>query len=382
MISFPRGFRGSAVTAGLKASGKSDLALIVNEGRARSAAGVFTKNRIKAAPVVWSQQVVRDGSVDAVLLNSGGANACTGAEGFSDTHRCAELVAERLSISSSDVAICSTGLIGERLPMELMENGITEAIRGFSDSDVESVAHAIMTTDSVAKLASFQGPGWSIVGIAKGAGMLAPSLATMLVVVMTDAKIPSDEADPILREATYRTFERIDSDGCMSTNDTVLLLASGESDSEVSMEHFTQALIKVCDQLARGLIADAEGHTKIIEIQVVEADSESDAIEVGRAIARNNLVKCAINGQDPNWGRILAAIGTTNARFDPNGVDVSINGIEVCSSSAPGQSRELVEMIGKLVQIKVNLNTGLEGATIWTNDLSAMYVHENSAYST
>lgn len=382
MISYPKGFKGSAGTAGLKASGKSDLALIVNEGPEQSAAAVFTKNKIKAAPVLWSQQVIKDGQVSAVLLNSGGANACTGPEGFADSHRCAELVAEGLSISASDVFLCSTGLIGERLPMDLMANGIARSFETFETTDVELAARAIMTTDSVPKIAAFQGDGWSIAGIAKGAGMLAPSLATMLVVVMTDANLSSNDLDPILREVTYRTFDRIDSDGCMSTNDTVLLMSSGGSGLSPAKDEFTAALTTVCDELAKGLIADAEGHTKVVEILVSGADSESDALEIGRSVARNNLLKCAINGEDPNWGRILAAIGTTSARFDPMNIDVSINGVKVCRASGLGDSRDLVDMSGKYVQIDIELNSGDESARVWTNDLSAMYVHENSAYST
>ena len=382
MITFPRGFKGSAVTAGLKASGNSDLALIVNEGAKKTAAAVFTKNKIKAAPVLWSQQVIKGGVVSAVLLNSGGANACTGPEGFADSHRCAEIVASGLSLSASEVMICSTGLIGERLPMDLMLSGIEASVTNFRDDDVEPVARAIMTTDSVPKIASFEGEGWRIVGVAKGAGMLAPSLATMLVVLMTDAIVESRDADPILRETTYRTFDRIDSDGCMSTNDTVLLMSSGDSGITPTKSEFTAALIEVCNQLAKDLISDAEGHTKIVEIVVAGADSESDALEVGRAVARNNLLKCAINGEDPNWGRILAAVGTTSARFDPLDLDVAINRIQVCRSSGLGQDRKLVDMSGKHVLIEIDLKSGLESATVWTNDLSAMYVHENSAYST
>lgn len=382
MIGYPKGFKGSAVTAGLKASGKSDLALIVNEGPERIAAAVFTKNQVKAAPVLWSQQVIKGGSVSAVLLNSGGANACTGPEGFADTHRSAEAVAEKLSLSSSEVFICSTGLIGERLPMDLIEHGISASISRLTREDIELAARAIMTTDSVPKTAMHQGNGWSVVGMAKGAGMLAPSLATMLVVVMTDAKLDPVTADQVLREATYQTFDRIDSDGCTSTNDSVLLMASGASGIAPSKTDFLSALIAVCDELARSLIADAEGHTKIVQIIVNGADSESDAIEVGRSVARNNLLKCAINGEDPNWGRILAAVGTTSARFDPLDVDVSINGILVCKSSSPGGDRNLVDMKGKEVEILIDLKVGADSATIWTNDLSAMYVHENSAYST
>lgn len=382
MTTFPRGFRGAAVTAGLKSSGKSDLALIVNDGQSRTATAVFTKNKVQAAPVLWSQQVIKDGQVSAVLLNSGGANACTGPEGFADTHRCAELVATSLELSASDVFICSTGLIGVRLPMDRMESGITKASRSLVPGSVESVAKAIMTTDSIPKIASFEGSGWSITGIAKGAGMLAPSLATMLVVIMTDFHLEQGLAERILKETTRKTFDRIDSDGCMSTNDTVLLMSSGEASEPTSLEEFEAGLLRVCDSLARGLISDAEGHTKIVRIEVINASTESDALEVGRSIARNNLLKCAINGEDPNWGRILAAVGTTDAHFDPLDIDVAINGVKVCISSAPGDDRTGVDMSGKEVHIVVDLKSGNELATLWTNDLSAMYVHENSAYST
>ena len=382
MNHFPKGFRGSAVTAGLKSSGKSDLALIVNEGQSRSAAAVFTRNRIQAAPVLWSREVIKDGQVSAVILNSGGANACTGPEGFVDTHRSAEIVAESLNISASDVFVCSTGLIGVRLPMDRMESGIRQAAPSLDTGSVEPVARAMMTTDSVPKIASFEGAGWSITGVAKGAGMLAPSLATMLVVIMTDFPLDYLSADNLLREVTSKTFDRIDSDGCMSTNDTVLLMSSGEASTPPSLDEFKIGLLDVCDRLSRGLIADAEGHTKIVRIDVINARAEADAVEVGRSIARNNLLKCAINGEDPNWGRILAAVGTTDAYFDPLDVDVSINGVKVCISSAPGDDRSAVDMSGKEVAISVDLKSGSERATLWTNDLSAMYVHENSAYST
>lgn len=382
MIEFPRGFVGGACAAGLKSSGANDLALIVNQGDSKNGAAVFTRNRIKAAPVLWSQEVVKDGQISAVLLNSGGANACTGPEGFLTTHRSAETVARMLNLSASDVVVCSTGMIGVPLPLDLIESGIEKVHQEISDGDLIEVARAIMTTDSVPKMAEFQGDGWKIAGIAKGAGMLAPSLATMLVVIMTDAVIDSSRLDQLLREATERSFDRIDSDGCMSTNDTVLLMASGSSQREVDATTFLSGLVEVCDQLAQGLIADAEGHTKVVEIVIRQGASENDALEVGRAIARNNLLKCALNGEDPNWGRILAAIGTTSAQYDPLKIDVSINGVMVCRASAPGDSRDLVDMKSKSIRIEVDLNAGTDQATIWTNDLSAMYVHENSAYST
>ena len=382
MITFPQGFRGGAIAAGFKSSGADDLALIVNEGSERIGAAVFTKNRIQAAPVLWSRQVVADGEVSAVLLNSGGANACTGDQGFQDTHRSAELVAEQLQISASDVVVCSTGMIGIPLPMAKMESGIKAITSLLLSGDVEPIARAIMTTDSVPKMAEHLGNGWSIVGIAKGAGMLAPSLATMLVVIMTDVKLDGKTLDASLKRATEQTFDRIDSDGCMSTNDTVLLMTSGESLSSPSLDEFRKALTAVCQELALGLISDAEGHTKVIEIETCGAVTQEDALEVGRSIARNNLLKCAINGEDPNWGRILAAIGTSSAQFDPLSVDVSINGVKVCRNSSPGEPRERVDMSSKHVKISVDLKAGRESAVIWTNDLSAMYVHENSAYST
>ncbi len=382
MIAFPKGFRGAAIAAGLKSSGAPDLALIVNEGKRKLGAAVFTRNKIQAAPVLWSRQVVQDGEVAAVLLNSGGANACTGSQGFADTHRSAELVAEYLQISASDVVVCSTGMIGVPLPMKKMEDGISKVVQLLQPGEVEPVARAIMTTDSVPKMANYQGAGWSVVGVAKGAGMLAPSLATMLVVIMTDLSLDGETLDLSLRSTTEKTFDRIDSDGCMSTNDTVLLMSSGESSSSPSLDEFNRALTEVCQRLALDLISDAEGHTKVVEIEIAGAASEADALEVGRSVARNNLLKCAINGEDPNWGRILAAIGTTSAQFDPLNVDVSINGIKVCQNSEPGQARELVDMSPKQVKLQVDLKAGNSSATIWTNDLSAMYVHENSAYST
>lgn len=382
MINYPKGFRGGALAAGLKSSGAPDLAMIVNDGRRKASAAVFTKNKIQAAPVIWSRQVIKDGEVAAALLNSGGANACTGSQGFLDTHKSAEAVAEHLKVSASDVFICSTGMIGLPLPMDLMKAGISKLSSNLKVGDIEPVARAIMTTDSVPKMASYQGDGWSIVGIAKGAGMLAPSLATMLVVIMTDLDVDSLQLDTSLRRATELTFDRIDSDGCMSTNDTVLLMASGESQIAPSPEEIDKALTQVCRTLAVDLISDAEGHTKVIEIETAGAHSETDALEVGRSIARNNLLKCAINGEDPNWGRILAAIGTTTATFDPLTIDVSINGVKVCRDSSPGEPRELVDMTSKNVKISIDLKSGRERATVWTNDLSAMYVHENSAYST
>jgi glutamate N-acetyltransferase/amino-acid N-acetyltransferase len=381
------GFRACGVTAGLKASGRPDLALVVNDGPLAVAAGVFTSNRFAAAPVLWSRQVLADGEVRAVVLNSGGANACTGPEGFADTHRTAEHVASALdaaglSVGSGDVVVCSTGLIGERLPMEKLLAGVDAAVVALSTSGGPAAAVSIMTTDTVPKTSSVTTGGYTVGGMAKGAGMLAPALATMLVVVTTDAVIDADLADAALRIATSLTFDRIDSDGCMSTNDTVLLLASGASGVAPDPVSFTDALTEVCSDLARQLIGDAEGASKDIEITVVNAASESDALEAARAVSRSNLLKCAIHGEDPNWGRILSAVGTTSATFEPEQVNVAINDVWVCRSGGVGDSRDLVDMSGRLVRITVDLGAGSATASVLTNDLTADYVHENSAYST
>ena len=379
---FPIGFRGAGISAGLKSSGAKDLALIVNDGPDLFASAVFTSNQVQAAPVIWSQQVVRDQIVAAVLLNSGGANACTGPDGFADTHQSAEAVATELGISSSDVAICSTGLIGVRLPMENLLSGIKVAAGQLSTEGLQDCAQAIMTTDSRAKIAVAEYAGGSIAGIAKGAGMLAPSLATMLSVIVTDLKVDPNSAPYIFESVCERTFNRIDSDGCTSTNDTVLFLSSGASEVTIADGDLERILTGVCSNLAHQLISDAEGHSKVVSITTINARSERDAVEVGRACARNNLLKCALHGEDPNWGRILAAIGTTRAVFDPTQIDVSLNGVEVCRSSAPGAPRELVDMTGERIDIVIDLHAGSESATILTNDLTAMYVHENSAYAT
>jgi glutamate N-acetyltransferase/amino-acid N-acetyltransferase len=386
-VTAPLGFRAAGVTAGIKASGKPDVALVVNDGPLDVAAGVFTSNRFRAAPVLWSAQVLKDGALRAVILNSGGANACTGPEGFADTHRTAEYTAEILTaagveIGPGDVAVCSTGLIGERLPMEKLLAGIDAAAVALSREGGPAAAVSIMTTDTVPKTAQVSTGGYTVGGMAKGAGMLAPALATMLVVVTTDAVLDAEQADAALRVATSLTFDRIDSDGCMSTNDTVLLLASGASGVTPDLGSFTDALTEVCDGLARQLIGDAEGASKDIEIVVSEAASEADALKVARAIARSNLLKCAIHGEDPNWGRILSAAGTTQAAFEANQVDVAINGIWVCRGGGVGDSRDLVDMSRRDVRIDVRLRAGDAGATVWTNDLTADYVHENSAYST
>ena len=381
-VTTPTGFRAAGITAGLKASGRPDLALVVNDGPDRFAAAVFTTNRVQAAPVIWSRQVLADQRVDAVILNSGGANACTGPQGFQDTHKTAEVVAELLGISAGDVAVCSTGMIGELLPMDTLLAGCAQVAGELSGDGGPAAAEAIMTTDTVAKTAAYSGPGWSVGGMAKGAGMLAPALATMLVVLTTDAQVAPADLDAALRAATAKTFDRIDSDGCMSTNDTVIALASGASAVPVAPADLEAALTEVCTDLALQLIRDAEGAAHDIRIEIDSAATESDALEVGRAIARSNLFKCAIFGNDPNWGRILSAAGTTSAAFDPATIDVSINGVIVCRDSGVGDDRALVDLTGRDVHIVVDLKAGEESATIWTNDLTHDYVHENSAYST
>lgn len=380
-VTHPRGFRAAGVAAGLKTSGAPDLAIVVNDGPDHHGAAVFTSNRVEAAPVTWSRQVVADGRVDAVVLNSGGANACTGARGFTDTHTTAEFAADALGVSAGDVVICSTGLIGELLPMPSLLEGVTRAVGVLGPDGGEQAAVAIKTTDTVAKTAVAARDGWSVGGMAKGAGMLAPALATMLVVVTTDAVVQPDQLDRVLRAATAVTFDRIDSDGCQSTNDTVLLMASGASGVVVEASALEEAVTEVCGSLARQLIADAEGARHDIAIEVRTAANESDALEVGRAIARNNLFKCAVFGNDPNWGRVLAAVGTTTAAFEPSRLDVSINGIEVCRAGGMGEDRTLVDLEPREVLVTVDLHAGEAAATIWTNDLTHDYVHENSAYS-
>lgn len=381
-VTTPQGFRAAGVVAGLKSSGSKDVAVVVNDGPLTAAAGVFTRNRVKAAPVLWSQQVLKAGAVRAVVLNSGGANACTGPDGFLDTHRTAEHLAGALEIGAGEVAVCSTGLIGQRLPTDKLFAGVDAAVAGLSADGGGDAAAAIMTTDSVPKTAEAVRGGWSVGGMAKGAGMLAPSLATMLVVVTTDAVADADTLDRALRAATRVTFDRVDSDGCTSTNDTVLLLASGASGETPAYADLESAVTEVCASLARQLVADAEGASKDVRIEVVNAATEDDAVEAGRAISRANLVKCAIHGGDPNWGRILAELGMTSAAFEPDAVDVAINGVWVCRDGATGEDRTLVDMSGREVTITIDLRSGKESATVWTNDLTAAYVHENSAYST
>ena len=380
-MNLPKGFSAAAVAAGLKSSGALDLTLIVNDGPRFDAAAVYTTNQVVAAPVIWSRQVTKEKKVRAAILNSGGANACTGPQGFSDTHQTAEHVAATLGISSGEVVVCSTGLIGDLLPMQKIVDGISILSSDLSADSLEFVARAIMTTDSVPKIANLEIAGASFAGVAKGAGMLAPAMATMLSVVMTDAILPENAQD-IFQRVTDRTYNRIDSDGCTSTNDTVLLMGSGASGVSLSEFDFEESLMNICGSLARQLIADAEGSTKTVEIQVTGALTELDAVEVARACARNNLLKCAIFGEDPNWGRVLAAVGTARATMDPLNIDVVLNGVQVAKASAPYSNRSEVNFESRLVTININLNMGTAHAMVMTNDLSHDYVHENSAYAT
>ncbi|GAA2047340.1 bifunctional glutamate N-acetyltransferase/amino-acid acetyltransferase ArgJ [Streptomyces carpaticus] len=382
-VTAAQGFQAAGIAAGIKENGNPDLALVVNEGPRRAAAGVFTANRVKAAPVLWSEQVLKGGAVSAVVLNSGGANACTGPLGFQDTHATAEKVAQALGAahSAGEIAVASTGLIGVRLPMDALLPGVDTAVAALSRHGGEKAAIAIKTTDSVHKTAVAEGEGFTVGGMAKGAGMLAPGLATMLVVLTTDADLDSATLDRALRQATRTTFDRVDSDGCMSTNDTVLLLASGASGTTPAYDAFASAVHEVCADLARQLIGDAEGASKDIRIEVVGAADEDDAVEVGRSIARNNLLKCAVHGEDPNWGRVLSAIGTTSAVFEPDRLGVAINGVWVCKDGSVGEDRDQVDMRFREVRITADLAAGDASAVIWTNDLTADYVHENSAYS-
>ena len=384
-VTAPSGFRAAGVAAGLKESGQPDVAVVLNDGPSRAAAAVFTSNRIQAAPVLWTRQVVSGGRVRAVVLNSGGANACTGAPGFQDTHATAEHLAKAIDDSPGEIAVCSTGLIGERLPMDKLLPGVDAAVAAVSRAGGLFAADAIRTTDTVVKIA-FRSGGpsapWTIGGMAKGAGMLAPALATMLCVLTTDADLSAAELDAALRSAVAGTFDRLDTDGCMSTNDTVLLMASGATGVRPDLGEFTVSLTEVCADLARQLQLDAEGAQKMITIEIIGAASEHDAVTVGRAVARNNLVKCAIGGEDPNWGRILAAVGTTDAVFEPDRLNVAVNGVWVCRHGAAGDERGKVDLTPKDVTITVDLSAGPQSAVILTTDLTTAYVHENSAYST
>ena len=381
-VTGPLGFRAAGVAAGLKTAGGADLAVVINDGPSDAAAGVFTANRVKAAPVLWSEQVVRGGRLRAVVLNSGGANACTGPAGFADTHHTAERLAGLLSASAGEIAVCSTGLIGERLPMDRLLPGVDAAVAAASADGGPAAADAIRTTDTVSKECRVPGPGYTVGGMAKGAAMLAPALATMLVVLTTDADLDAPELDAALRQAVRTTFERLDTDGCMSTNDTVLLLASGAAAVRPAPDEFTALVTAACADLARQLQIDAEGAGKAIAIEVTGAASVADAVTAGRAVARCNLLKCAIGGEDPNWGRVLAAVGTTSAVFEPDQLNVAINAVWVCRNGAAADDRSLVDLRPRDVTITVDLAAGPHTATILTSDLTAQYVHENSAYST
>ena len=380
-VTAPQGFRAAGVVAGLKPSGKPDLAVLVNDGPSSAAAAVFTANRCKANPVLWSAEAIKGGTARAMVANSGGANCYTGAEGFANTHATAETIAELLGIGAVDVQVCSTGLIGLLNDRAALLSGATKAVGALSLDGGAAAAEAIMTTDSVPKQATATFGGCTVGGMAKGAGMLAPSLATMLVYLTTDADVDAATCDRALRAATARTFDRIDSDGCMSTNDTVLLMASGATGVAPAYDDFAAAVYAVCADLARQLVADAEGADHDIAIRVVGAASESDALDVARAIARSNLFKCAIYGRDPNWGRVLAQIGTTQAAFDPADLDVALNGVWVCRNSGPADDPSRVDLDGRDVEVVVDLKSGPREATVWTNDLTHAYVHENSAYS-
>jgi glutamate N-acetyltransferase / amino-acid N-acetyltransferase len=387
-VTAPLGFRAAGVAAGLKQSGQPDVAVVLNDGPSRAAAAVFTTNRVQAAPVTWTRQVITGGRVRAVVLNSGGANACTGPHGFQDTHATAEHLAAAIGalfaeeVGAGEIAVCSTGLIGERLPMDKLLPGVEAAAAEASRAGGLAAADAIRTTDTLVKIAFRRVDGYSIGGMAKGAGMLAPGLATMLCVLTTDADLEPARLDAALRAATAVTFDRLDTDGCMSTNDTVLLMASGAAGVKPDKAEFTLALTEVCADLARQLQLDAEGANKMITIEVIGAASEADAVTAGRAVARNNLLKCAIGGEDPNWGRVLSAVGTTDAVFQPDRLNVAINGIWVCRHGAPGDERSKVDLTPKDVTITVDLSAGPHSAIILTTDLTTAYVHENSAYST
>ncbi len=381
-VTAAKGFRAAGVAAGLKSTGAADLALVLNDGPNDAAAAVFTSNRCKANPVLWSERAISDGRLRAVVLNSGGANCYTGAEGFQTTHATAEEVARRNSVDALDVLVCSTGLIGPLLDKDKLLAGVADATSKLATDGGLAAAQAIMTTDTVNKQASVTSPhGWTVGGMAKGAGMLAPALATMLVVITTDAQVDSTGLDSALRAATAVTFDRLDSDGCQSTNDTVVLLSSGATGMTPDPIEFTAAVTAVCKDLALQLLADAEGADHEIAIEVLNAASEAEAVEVGRSVARSNLFKAAIFGRDPNWGRILASVGTTTATFDPADLDVALNGVWVCRKSAPDENPEGIDLSGRQVAVTIDLKSGPATATVWTNDLTHAYVHENSAYS-
>ena len=378
----PQGFRAAGVAAGLKSAGGLDLALVVNDGPAHAAAGVFTRNKVKAAPVLWSQQVLTTGRLRAVVLNSGGANACTGPEGFQTAHATAEKAAEVLGCAPLEVAVCSTGLIGKQLPRAAVLAGVEAAVAGLGDDAAAALAAAtaIMTTDTVAKQAAHTADGWSIGGTTKGAGMIAPSMATMLTVLTTDAVVDSPVLDEALRAAVRVSFDRLDVDGCMSTNDTVLVLASGASGVAADPVVFTEALAAVCRDLTLQMQADAEGVTKRITVRVTGAATEDEAATVARTIARDSLVKTAIFGSDANWGRIAAAAGYADAAVDPDRLDITVNGVLLCRGGVAGGGRTDADLSGKEVLVEVALGLGDGAADILTTDLSHAYVEENSAY--
>jgi glutamate N-acetyltransferase/amino-acid N-acetyltransferase len=382
-VTAPQGFEAAGVAVGLKTTGKPDVAVVVNRGPRKVGAAVFTSNRAKANPIMWSQQVIADRTVEAIVLNSGGANCFTGSFGFQTTHQTAEKAAELLGVSAADILVCSTGLIGsgDEVFRGKVLDGVEKGIASLSADGGQIAAEAIMTTDTVSKTAVVSHDGWTIGAMAKGAGMLAPGLATMLVVITTDADLDAAEADAALRAATSVSFDRLDSDGCMSTNDQVSLLVSGASGIRPDLEAFTAALKGLCGELARKLQGDAEGASHDITIEVAHAATEAEAVEVGRSVARNNLFKAAIFGNDPNWGRVLAAIGTTSAQFDPYDVDVLMNGVRVCSAGGPDRPREEVDLTPRATHLLIDLKVGDATATILTNDLTHDYVHENSAYA-
>jgi glutamate N-acetyltransferase / amino-acid N-acetyltransferase len=380
-VTRPQGFRASGVAAGLKSTGARDVALVVNDGPRHDSASVFTANRCKANPVLWSEQVVGDGVVRAVVLNSGGANCYTGPDGFQTTHAVAEQVAGHLGIGALDVVVCSTGLIGLANDRIAVLAGVDAAYDALGPDGGGDAAAAVMTTDSVPKQVVVEAAGWCVGGMAKGAGMLAPQLATMLVVLTTDAAATAADLDVALRAATRVSFDRLDSDGCMSTNDTVTVLASGASGITPTLDDLTDALTRACTDLAMQLLADAEGADHEIAISVHNAATEDDAVAVGRSVARSNLFKAAVFGNDPNWGRVLASIGTTDAAFDPADLDVAMNGVWVCRKSTPAADPATVDLTGREVTVTIDLKCGSERATVWTNDLTHAYVHENSAYS-
>lgn len=380
-VTAAQGFKAAAVAAGIKESGGTDLALVVNDGPQAHAAAVFTANRVVAAPVVWTRQAVSDHRLRAVVLNSGGANACTGERGLSDARDTAQEASTALGLEIGDVAVCSTGVIGEYLPMSKLRTGVRAAAASLAADNGHAAAEAIMTTDTVAKTTVVDCGGFTVGGMAKGAGMLAPNLATMLCVLTTDAIVDPQTAQQALRDACARTFDRLDSDGAMSTNDTVILMCSGARNVVADAGAVSEAVQQACADLSAQLLKDAEGSTKDIAIQVSGAATETDAVEVARVVARNNLVKCAAYGNDPNWGRIVAAVGTTSADFEPGDIDVAVNDVWLCRSATAIADASDVDLSGRELRITVDLHAGTETATVWTNDLSVAYVHENSAYT-